>query len=120
MIELSPTAADAMLDVLGRMMDGGSIELMADNGRLIAELNLSSPATLAAVDGELEFNPIAIEDAAIAAGNITSARILGVLGDEVFSCDVGDESSEAVIKLHTTKIYRGAPIRLESFRLTIP
>jgi len=119
-IELSPTAADAMLDVLGRLMDGGNIELIADNGRLLAVLQLSSPAAVASVDGELEFNPIAEEDAALAQGNVTSARIVGAAGDELLSCDVGDENSDAVIKLNTTKIYRGGPVRLTSFRLVMP
>jgi hypothetical protein len=33
---------------------------------------------------------------------------------------VGDSNSDAVIKLNTTKIYRGGPIRLRSFRLRQP
>jgi len=119
-IELASTAADAMLDVLSRLMDGGNIELMADNGRVLAVLKLSSPAAMAAVDGELELNPIAEEDAALAQGNVMSARIVGAAGDEVFSCDVGDENSDAVIKLNTTKIFRGGPVRLASFRVTMP
>jgi len=120
MIELSPTAADAMLDVLSALMDGGNIELMANNGRLLAVLKLSSPAAMAAVDGELEFNAIAEEDAALAQGNVASARIVGAAGDELLTCDVGDENSEAVIKLNTTKIYRGGPVRLTSFILAMP
>ena len=120
MIQLAPTAADAMLDVLARLMDGGNIELMADNGRVLAVLELSSPAAMPSVDGELEFNYIAEEDAALAQGNVTSARIVGAAGDEVLSCDVGDENSDAVIKLNTTKIFRGGPVRLSTFRLTLP
>jgi len=119
-IELSPIAADAMLEVLSHLMDGGNIELMADNGRLLAVLKLSNPAAMAAVDGELEFNDIIEEDAALAQGTVSSARILGADGSEVFSCDVGDENSDAVIKLNTTKIYRGGPVRLSSFRLVMP
>jgi hypothetical protein len=38
----------------------------------------------------------------------------------VFSCDVGDEKSDAVIKLTPTQIYRGAPVRIGSFRLSMP
>jgi hypothetical protein len=38
----------------------------------------------------------------------------------VFSCDVGDQNSDAVIKLNTTKIYRDSPVRLASFRLGMP
>src|SRR5262245_44072037 len=109
-----------MLDVLSRLMDGGNIELMADNGRLIAVLKLSSPAAMPSVDGELDFNEIIEEDAALAQGNVISARIVGAAGDEVLSCDVGDENSNAVIKLNTTKIYRGGPVRLISFRLMMP
>ena len=120
MIELSPIAADAMLDVLSTLMDGGNIELMADNGRVLAVLKLSSPAAMAAVDGELEFNAIAEEDAALAQGNVTSARIVAATGDELLSCDVGDENSDAVIKRNTTTIYRGGSVRLTSFRLVMP
>jgi hypothetical protein len=119
MIELSAAAADAMLDVLAAMMDGGTIELMSDQ-RILAVLKLSSPAAMAAVDGEIEFNDIVEEDAALAQGNAISARIVAADGSEVLSCDVGDENSDAVVKLNTTKIYRGGPVRLTSFRLVMP
>jgi hypothetical protein len=39
----------------------------------------------------------------------------------VFSCDVGDEKSNAVINLTgSTQINRGAPVRISSFRLAMP
>ena len=120
MLELSDQANNAILDTLATMLDGGSIQLLADNGRMLALLQLSNPATLSAADGELEFRDIAEEDSALAQGTITMARIFGASGDEVFSCDVGDENSNAVIKLNTTKIYRGGPVRLTSFRLAMP
>ena len=81
---------------------------------------MASPAAMAAVDGELELNAIAAEDAALAQGTATTARIMGPSGDDVFVCDVGDRNSEAVIKLNTTKIERGVPLRLDSFRLVMP
>ena len=118
-IELSEAASNAMLDVLSALMDGGSIELRSDQ-RVLAVMKLSSPAALPAVDGELEFNDIAEEDAALAQGTATDARIIGADGSEILSCDVGDENSDAVIKLNTTKIYRGGPVRLSSFRLVMP
>jgi hypothetical protein len=118
-LDLSKTASNAMLEALSVLMDGGSIELMSDQ-RVLAVLKLSDPATIGAIDGELEFNEIAEEDAALAQGNAMTARILGSDGSEVFSCDVGDENSDAVIKLNTTKIYRGGPVRLKSFRLVMP
>jgi len=108
-----------MLDALSALMDGGTIELMSDQ-RVLAVLKLSSPAAMAAVDGELEFNPIAEEDAALAQGTATGARLVGPDGTEVFLCDAGDENSDAVIKLNTTKIYAGGPVRLSSFRLVMP
>ena len=49
-----------------------------------------------------------------------SARIVAADGSEIFSCDVGDADSDAVVKLNTTKIYRGGPVRLQSFRLVMP
>jgi hypothetical protein len=118
-LELSEIAADAMLEALSKMMDGGSIELMSDE-RVLAILRLSNPAAMAAVDGELEFNDIAEEDAALAQGNVTTARIVAANGSELLSCDVGDLNSDAVIKLNTIKIYRGGPVRLHSFRLVMP
>jgi hypothetical protein len=119
MINLSETASNAMLDVLSELMDGGSIELMSDE-RVLAVLKLSNPAASIALGGELIFNDIAEEDAALAQGNVTSARILASDGSEIFSCDVGDENSDAVIKLNTTKIFRGGPVRLRSFKLAMP
>jgi hypothetical protein len=119
MISLSEQVSNAMLDVLGEFMDGGRIELMSDE-RVLAVLKLSNPAAQAAVAGELEFNRIAEEDAALAQGDVQRARIVASDGSEVFSCDVGDENSDAVIKLNTTKIYRNGPVRLHSFRLVMP
>jgi hypothetical protein len=118
-VELSEFASNAVLDMLATLMDGGSIELMSDQ-RVLAVLRLATPATMPAADGELEFNDIAEEDAALAQGNATTARILTAGGNEVLACDVGDEDSDAVIKLNTTKIFRGGPVRLKSFRLVMP
>jgi hypothetical protein len=118
-IKLSEVASNAVLDTVGRMMDGGSIELMSDD-RVLATLALGSPATMPASGGELEFNSIAEEDAALAQGIVTKARIIGNSGGEVFSCDVGDENSDAVIKLITPKIFRGQPVQLKSFKLVMP
>jgi hypothetical protein len=119
-IELSQDAANAMLDVLARMMDGGSLELLSGNGQSLAVLKLANPAAQEAFGGEIEFNEIAEEDAALAQGIVSSARVVASDGSEIFSCDVGDESSDAAIKLNTTKIYRGGPVRLQSFRLAMP
>ena len=118
-VELSATAANLMLDALSSLMDGGSIELKSDD-RVLAVLRLSNPAAGIAADGELAFNEISEDDAARAQGTATTARIVGPDGVEVFVCDVGDQDSEAVIKLNTTKIYRGGPVRLKSFRLVMP
>jgi hypothetical protein len=119
MLTLSEEASNTILDALADMLDGGSIEFLADNGRPLAILQLSDPATMPAANAELEFSDIAEEDAALAQGIVSMARIVGSSGAEIFSCDVGDESSDAVIKLNTTKIYRGGPVRLTSFRLAM-
>jgi hypothetical protein len=121
MIVLSEAASNAMLDVLGVMMDGGSIKLLTSDGNALAVLKLSNPATRNAIAGELVFNKIAEEDAAGGQGHAVGASVVAADGSEVFSCDVGVEKSDAVIKLRgTTMIYPGQPIELDSFRLVMP
>jgi hypothetical protein len=119
-VELSESAGNAMLDMLATMMDGGSIKLLSGDGRALAVLKLSNPAAQNASGSELEFNEIAEEDAALAQGIVEIAHVVASDGSKIFSCDVGDENSDAVIKLNTTKIYRGGPVRLKSFRLAMP
>jgi hypothetical protein len=118
MINLSETAANAMLDELSRLMDGGSIELISDQ-RVLAVLRLSDPAAMPAISGEIEFNDIA-QDIARAKGNAMAARVVAADGNEIFSCDVGDENSDAVIRLTSLQINRGAPVLINSFRLGMP
>ena len=120
MIVLSEAAANAMLDQLARMLDGGRIELRSEDGRALAVLKLSDPAAGEAADSELVFNPIAEEDAALAQGQASAAMVFDAAGEAVFACNVGDESSDAVIRLNTTRIFRGGPARLNSFRLMMP
>ena len=116
-VTLSETASNALLDTLAGLLDGGSIELLSDDSRRLAVLKLSDPATMEASGGEVVFNRISEEDAALAQGNAANARVLGADGSEVFHCDVGDQNSDAVIQLNTTRIFRGGPVRLTSFRL---
>jgi hypothetical protein len=118
-IVLSETAANAMLDELSRIMDGGSIEFQAGDGKLLVVLQLPDPATMGAVDGELEFRTIA-SSRAHARGNAVVARIIGGDGSEVFVCDVGDRNSDAVIKVSRTQFDRDDPVSLDSFRLVMP
>jgi hypothetical protein len=115
-INLSEAASNKMLDTLGGMMDGGTIELSSDNGVTLAVLRLSNPAATAE-DGNLVFNKIAEEDAALAQGNAMSARVMASDGSLIFTCSVGDEQSDSVIKLNSTTIHRNGPVRITSFRL---
>jgi hypothetical protein len=118
-VDISEDGANTALDALGAMMSGGSIELLTANGGVIVTLQLSSPAAMPAEGGELEFNKIAEGDAALT-GQATFARVVAADGAEVFSCDVGTADSDAVIKLGTTSISHGAPVRLDSFKLSMP
>jgi len=119
-LNLSDDARNVMLDALAKTMDGGSIEILSDTQRVLAELLLSSPAGAPAVDGVLELNPITEEPVAPATGTATVARVLTRTGAEVLSCDVGDRNSDAVIKLTTATITAGGPVRLDSFQLSMP
>ena len=119
-VNLSEAASNAMLDVLAGLMDDGSIELQSVAGNVLAVLRLSNPAAQAAAGGAIDLNQIAEEDAALARGQATTARILALDGNEILSCDVGDENSDAVIRLNTTSIFRGGPVRIRSFTLAMP
>jgi hypothetical protein len=118
-IVLSDAAGNAALDAIGRMMDGGGLEILSANGTPLAVLRLSDPAAMPAVGNELELNEIIEEDSAFASGTATAARIVGADGTEILSCDCGDENSDAVIKL-SGEIVAGAPVRISSFRLAMP
>jgi hypothetical protein len=120
MINLSEAASNAMLDELSRLMDGGSIELLTGDGKVLAVLNLSDPAADPAIGGELVFNEIEEEDATLAKGSAMTARIVSADGSTILSCDVGDEFSDAVVKLNSTMIERGGTVELRSFRLGMP
>ena len=119
-VELSETASNAMLNVLASMMDGGSIELLSVAGNVLAVLKLANPAAQMADAGAIAFNPISEEDGALARGQAATARILSSDGDEILQCDIGDEVSDAVIKLNTTQIFRNSPVRIRSFTLSMP
>ena len=119
-MSIAEDAANAALDAIGELMDGGSIELLTGDGRVLASLMLSYPAAMPAVGSELVLNEIREEDAALANGTATAARIVGRDGSEVFTCDVGDASSDATIKLTPAEIVAGAPVRISSFRLAMP
>jgi len=119
-VNLSETTSNAMLDVLGGLMDGGSIELLSISGNVLAVLRLSNPAAKDAVGGAIDLNQIGEEDAALARGQAATARILASDGNEILSCDVGDENSDAVIRLNTTQVYRNSPVRIRSFTLAMP
>ena len=119
-VNLSEAASNTMLNAIAGMMDGGSIELLSGDGKAaLAVLKLSNPAAKDAAGGEFEFNKIAEGDAVLA-GQAKFARVVASDGSEVFSCDLGTVDSDAVIKLATTQITRGAPVRLNSFRLSMP
>src|SRR5262252_2455984 len=119
-LNLSDDARNVMLDALAGLMNGGSLEILSDTQRVLATLRLSNLDAAAAVDGQLELNKIIEEDAAPATGTATVARVLTRTGAEVLSCDVGDRNSDAVIKLTTTTITAGGPVRLDSLQLSMP
>ena len=119
-VDLSDHAKNAMMNALSSLMDGGHIEILSDDRRKLAELKLSNTATKGAKGGEIEFNKIQEEDAAIALGRASWARIVDDGGTEIFTCDVGDPQSEAVLKLNTQDIFPGGPVRIKSLRLVMP
>jgi hypothetical protein len=116
---ISETLGDAMLDTLARRLDGGSVELLTSGGEVVVTLMLPNPVAQEAAGGELKFNPIP-EATAEMAGQVQFARALAPSGDEVFACDISDESGDGVIRLSTTELGVGSPVRINSFKLRTP
>jgi hypothetical protein len=106
-INLSEAASNVALDAIAGLLGGGGIELLDDAGAVLVTLQLSQPAAQGANGGELVFDKI-FEGDAVQAGRATTARIVGANGAEVLACDVGGEGSDAVIRLTTAQITRGA------------
>jgi hypothetical protein len=118
-VQLAEDGANAALDGIARRMDAGFLEILTANGTPIARLRLSGVAAPPAEGSELALNPIAEAEAQLSA-TAKYGRIIGATGTEVLSCDVSDLSGDAVIKLNTTEIKAGAPLRIASFKLSMP
>jgi len=116
-LNVSATLSDAMLEAVSAYIGPGTLELLASDSTVLVTLGLSDPG--AAVDGELVFQ---VDPAvAVASGQATSARVIAADGRQAFVCDVGDGSSDAVIKLTPdAQIKGGQAVQLDRFRLIMP
>lgn len=119
-VNVSEFAADVMLDALGSLLGGGSLELLDASGGVLAVLGLSTPAAMDASGGVLVLNEISGEPSAPASGTAVAGRLLAADGTEICSCDVGPENSDAVIRLNGTTIAKGIGVQIGSFRLAMP
>jgi hypothetical protein len=116
-LDVSAALNDAMLGAVSNMIGDGTLELLSSESTLLVTLGLSDPG--GAVDGELVFK--VAPGVAVASGEAKSARVLAADGTQAFVCDVGDENSDAVVKLSPdTQIKRGVNVQLDSFRLVMP
>jgi hypothetical protein len=115
-LNVSPAASDVMLDSVGNMLDGENLELLSPDGGLLVTLRLSDAGP--AIDGEFVFK--VADGTAVQSGEAHFACGVAADGTEVFSCDCGDENSDAVIKLKPTRIDLGSSVSLSSFRLIMP
>jgi hypothetical protein len=118
-VNLSEDAGSVVLNALVPMMGSGWLELLSSDGKVLVVMPLSNPAAEEAIDGEIEFNKIG-EGKVVLAGQAKVGRIVAADGGEVLSVDVGDEKSNAVIKLTTTKFWAGGVVWIDSFRLRMP
>lgn len=118
-INLSESASNAALDSIGQMMNGGSIELLSGDGSFLVSLRLGNPATQPASDGELSFAEIH-EGVAQVTAIAEFGRILAKDGTEILSCDCGNAESDATIRLTPVLITKNAPVKINSFRLSMP
>lgn len=117
-ITLSEGASKAMLATLGRLMDGGQLELLSGEAKVLAVMRLSDTAARI-TNEELVFNEIAATQAR-AEGRAEIGRVVGADGAEIFSCDVSTESGDGAIKLNGTRLYLNGAVHIRSFKLTMP
>jgi hypothetical protein len=116
---ISESMGNVMLNSLSDMLNGGYLELLTSGGEVVVVLTLPNPVAQEAAGGELKFNPIP-EATAEMAGQVQFARALAPSGDEVFACDISDEGGDGVIRLSTTQLGVGSPVKLNSFKLRTP
>lgn len=119
-LSVSETASDAMLDTITGLMNNGTLELLGTDDTLLTVLRLSDPAAQAADGGTVELNKIGA-GVAMAQGTAATGRIVAADGiTDILTCDIGTLESNAVIKLDTTAITAGQPVKIHSFTLTMP
>ena len=123
-INLSDTARNAMLDEVTSLIDAergnGKIELLSSSNLVLAQLQFSRPCAPDPMNGAVRFNDIAEDASARATGTVVKARIVDAAGGVVFECDVSDTKGDAVIRLNTTRIVAGGPVRIREFVLVMP
>lgn len=95
-----------------------SVSVAVTSQTLLGTLTFSDPCGTE-LNGTITFNPIAQDNAADAAGIAVWARVYDSDGVARADFDVGDEASEAVIKMNTTTVVEGGPILISSFTLTV-
>lgn len=121
MLRMSRDAQDALVQVIPALIDSGTgkgtIEIMTGSRTLLAKLSFSKPSANAPESGSISFKPIAEDSSARAGGKAAIARIQNSDGELVFECDVSDEKGDGVIRLNTTDIHAGGPVRITSFEL---
>lgn len=123
-LRLSEDARNGMVQVIADLIDSGGragrIELMAANGKLLSTLKFAFPSAESVHDGELMFKPIAEDPAAVQSGLAQLAHILSSGGSLILECDVTANVGDGVIRLNSNDIKAGGPVRITSFRLSVP
>lgn len=130
---LSTSARHAMLAAVGGLVDvggkRGTLSLFAgaqpgspedrpNGSTLLARIRFNSPGFGKPSEGSVTaiFDT---GDLAVDSGRCSWARVADDDGRGVIDCDVGDEDSDASIKLNTVEIRKGGPVVIRSFTLEV-
>lgn len=127
--KLSNAAANAGVDAIAALLDGGVVkiytgtqpaspETAVTDQTLLAVLGLGSPAFGATVNGVATAEAITEEDAALATGTAAWFRAEDSEGNPVLDGSVG--TSDADMVLPTTSIVEYAEVHIDSWTLTLP
>lgn len=118
-LRLADMGRNVMMRALADRLDSGSIEIVSENGVGLSILRLPDPATDMPDDGVLEFRKMADVDAQ-ASGTATAVRVNDSGGNLILEGDVSGAKGDGFLKLITTAIVAGVPVRISSFKLTMP
>lgn len=118
MAKLTDGVANALLDALTQMLNGGWLDILTGDGTMLATLHLDNPAFEPATGRSATARALERDRSAPSTGKPASYRL--VTADRkttVQEGTAGGPGSGADLEMRTEQIVKGAEVRIDSFVL---